>query len=330
MSISRQLPFETISAIVNYIDNPQGLYQCTLTNTPFYKLANPKLWHAPTDVTNPSYNVIVRGLLHDSRINNLRSLPLGNYIRRLDFIMFPEDHKMNAAIGLLFTYTPLLEIVSIHFTYEDPRTLIPAVPEILPFLCPRLREVSVAGYSVNFLMNLDNCRQLRTLHLGDSFNGYVSGNLGNLRNCPLELLSVEGLTWTAENDIHDLQQLPRLSTLKIICIDEWDTEFLEQLLFLSPQPSTDIAFPRMKTLNIELCWGSGVDTHTLAHILTTYSRLQELEICVNNLSIIQGPVFPHLHSLILLDLGHTSEEAQHSWTNACPALTNFEIRYISR
>jgi hypothetical protein len=140
--------------------------------------------------------------------------------------------------------------------------------------------------------------------------------------------TVEALTWTAEDDIHDLQQLTRLSTLKIICIDEWDTEFLEQLLFLSPQPSTNIAFPRMKTLKIDLCCGSGVGTHTLMHILTTYSRLQELEICVNNLSIIQGPVFPFLHSLILQDLGHTSEEAQHSWTNACPALTNFKIRHI--
>jgi hypothetical protein len=342
MSISRQLPFETLSVIVSYICNPQDLYQCTLTNTAFYKLANPKLWHAPTDVTNTSYSEFARTLLNDSQINNLRSLPHGHYIRRLDLSFALTDLKYSAAVSLLFTYTPLLEIVTIDLSGPirslryNYRLSKPVYKNLL-LLCPRLRVVSPTDRYLNFLKNLGHCHQLHTLHLTDT--NVIFDGLWNLRDCPLESLTVKSSLWTAHDKLHDLHQFTRLTSLKISTDDSYD--ILDRLLFLSPpQPSTIMAFPCLKTLHLHCHSSDGVSTRTVVHILTMYPQLQELAITVAKLTMIQGPVFPHLHSLILEDLDHpsngdarlftaevyknTKNEAVRSWINACSALAHFE------
>ncbi|SAM04465.1 hypothetical protein [Absidia glauca] len=344
MSTIRQLPFETISAIVNHIDNPHDLYQCTLTNTAFYKVTNPKLWHDPTKVKKLSYYDFVHILVNDrQKKHNLRSLPLGHYIRRLDLTMVFGDSKMKAAIVLLFAYTPLLEIVTIASIRPidasdrlppDPMRTIDEmsgrsfylVPEFLPILCPRLREIAVTGFNDDFLKNLGNCRQLRTLDLDDLFFDNSYDGLASLRNCPLNSFFMNSNMWKASNNIRDLQQLTRLSTLDITTMDEETDELVEQLLFTSPQPSNDIAFPRLETLRIFCQFGQGMSTHALVHILTTYSKLQELYTKVFNLSIIQGHVLPHLRSLTLIDEGLTSKEVIHSWIKACPGLIDFSYK----
>ncbi|SAM04458.1 hypothetical protein [Absidia glauca] len=324
MSTFRQLPFETISAIVNYIDNLQDLYQCTLINTAFYKLANPKLWHDPTKVTKLSYYDFVGILLNGSQINNLRTLPLGHYIRQLDLTMVLEDHKMKAAIVLLFANTPLLEIVTIDYSrlhlINNPPTL---VPEYLPILCPRLQEISVLGYTDDFLKNLGNCRQLRVLHLDDLYIDTNYDGLASLRNCQLESLLVDATGWKAKGSIRDLQQLTGLSTLTLITSDDWDTELAEQLLFLSPRRSTNMAFPRLETLRFGYYGGEGVDTRALVRILTAYSQLQDLTISVTDLDIVQGFVFPNLRYLTLTESRIPSPETARSWIKACPALILF-------
>ncbi|SAM04457.1 hypothetical protein [Absidia glauca] len=329
MSTFRQLPFETISAIVNYIDNPYDLYHCTLINTAFYKRANPKLWHAPTKILKLSYYDFVGILLNGGQINNLRSLPLGHYIRRLDLKMV-FDHKMKAAIVLLFANTPLLEIVTITNKYvPDRHRPFTLVPEYLPIVCPRLQEISVSGYTDDFLRNLGNCRQLRTLHLDAMFHDITYDGLASLRNCQLESLTLDAPYWNAIDSIHDLQQLTRLSTLIIMTNDDWNTELAEQLLFLSPQGSTNMAFPRLKKLCFGEHGGTGAETRTLVHILTAYSQLQDLTIDVANLDIVQGLVFPHLRFLKLTELRDPSAESVRSWINACPALTYFGYEMYS-
>ncbi|SAM04466.1 hypothetical protein [Absidia glauca] len=201
------------------------------------------------------------------------------------------------------------------------------VPEFLPILCPRLREIAVTGYNDDFLKNLGNCRQLRTLDLDDMFLDSSYDGLASLRNCPLDSFSMDSNMWKASNNIRDLQQLTRLSTLDITTMDEETNELVEQLLFTSPQPSNNIAFPRLKTLRIFCQFDEGMSTHALVHILATYSKLRELYTRVYGLSIIQGHVFPHLRSLTLIDEGPSSKEAIHSWIKACPGLIKFS--YVS-
>ncbi|SAM04464.1 hypothetical protein [Absidia glauca] len=320
MSTSRQLPNETISAIVDHIDNPHDLYQCTLTNTAFYKLANPKLWHDPTKVTKLSYYDFVHILVNDRQKKK----------------QFAIDPSWSPYTATRFDHE-IVRIASIRPI--DPRNSSPyaslpspdemfggsfcLVPEFLPILCPRLRTIVVTGYNNDFLRNLGNCRRLRTLDLDDMFLDTSYDGLASLRNCPLNSLSIVSQTWAAIDNISDLQQLTRLSTLEITTQDDDTTEVVEQLLFTSPQPSTNIAFPRLKSLRINCEGVNGVETHTLVHILTTYSKLRELSIGVDQLNIIQGHVFPHLRSLRLTDDGLASKEAIHSWINACPGLIDF-------
>ncbi|SAM05137.1 hypothetical protein [Absidia glauca] len=341
MSFFHQLPFETLSTIVSYICNPQDLYQCTLTSTAFYKLANPKLWHAPTDVTTTSYYEFARTLLNDNQIDNLRSLPLGHYIRRLDLSFALTDLGYSAGVRLLFTYTPLLEILTIDLSgpirsFRHKYREAKPVSKNLLLLCPRLRVVSRTDRYLNFLKALGHCHQLHTLHLVDT--DIIFDGLWNLRHCPLESLSVKSMTWTAHDKLHDLHQFTRLSSLKITTNDRYD--IVDRLLFLSPpQQSTILVFPCLKTLHLHCHGSDGVSTRTLVHILTTYPQLQELSILVIKLTIIQGPVFPHLNSLILEDFDrstdgaaslltaevfrNTRNEAVRSWIHACPALTDF-------